>query len=290
MKKLIYYVKMLYQIFKRDVINKEDYKNAYNKVADTYQVWLEAMGKHTDFILDKKHMPFDKKIKILDFACGTGYITKKLLKLNIDCTITAVDYSDTMLKKVDVKNISNVNIINSDGIEFLKNTNEKFDIIYCGWALPYFNHNELISLFNKVLKKQGIVGVVSNSFGTLNNIEQIFIEVMKENLDQVSKPMMIGNNLPDGESELIRWFDKCGFSMLNITQGEEKFSFDKPEKLLDWLNETGAIAGTEQIFKDYEVIKPKIIDKIRKYKYSDDGKYIINHKFISGIFVKGGMT
>ena len=283
LKKIMFYTKVGYKLIKKDVINNEDYRREYNKVSTTYDHWLNEMAQFTDKIIKPEYIPKNNKLKILDFACGTGYISKSILEKNIDCEITAVDYSDKMLEKLKNLNDSRIKVVNCDGIEFLNNTEEKYDIIFFGWALSYFNYKELFKLFKKVLNHGGIVGIITNIQGTLSGIEDIFMEIMYKNHEEIIKPMDIRFNLPHGKEGLTEWFNQYGFEELEVEDGEVLVTFDEPKELLKWLNETGAAAGTKCIFKDYDLIKDSLIDEIRKRKHNN-GKYEINHKFAYGIF------
>lgn len=283
--KILFYSKIGYKLLKKEVVNQDDYRVEYDKISDTYGCWLSEMGRYSDNIINSKYIDMDEELKILDFACGTGYITKALLNKFEKYNITAVDQSSKMLEKVKAIDDDRVTIIKSDGIEFLKNSNEEFDIIFFGWALSYFNHNELLKLFNGVLKKQGILAIITNVDGTLDKIEKIFLDVMSEKQKEVIKPMDIKLNLPKGKEGLVKWCNQYGFKALETGEGEVFFSFKKPEELLEWLNITGAAAGTRKIFKDYNEVKPFIVEKIKKEKYKN-GVYEINHKFAYGVFRK----
>lgn len=283
--KILFYIKMGYKLLKKEVVSREDYRGEYDKVSDTYDYWLKEMGRYTDNIINSKYIDTDKELKILDFACGTGYITKCLLNKSSKYRITSVDQSNKMLEKLKGINNPRVTVIQNDGIEFLKSTNEKFDVIFFGWALSYFDHDELLKLFNKVLKPEGIVAIITNVEGTLDKIEKIFLTVMSENPKEVVKPMDIKLNLPKGTLGLDKWCNQYGFKALEVEEDEVFFRFKEPYELLHWLNITGAAAGTSKIFNNYNKIKPLIIEKIKEEKYKD-GIYEINHKFAYGIFRK----
>lgn len=282
-KEILFYSKIGLKLLKKDKVDKEDYKKDYNEVSDTYIQWLNKMGRFTDMIITDEYMVKDKKIKILDFACGTGYISQRLLEQDIDCEITAVDYSEKMLAELNKIKDARLRVINCDGIEFLKNTNEKYDIIYFAWALSYFDHKELFELFRKVLNPEGRVHIITNVKGTLGGIESIFLKVMYKRQEQLAKPMDIKFNLPNGKRGLTKWFNQYGFEEVKLEEDEVVIAFDNAEELIDWLSKTGAIAGTSHIFKDYTAIKEDLIEEIRKAKYKD-GKYEINHKFVYGIY------
>ncbi|WP_291583077.1 class I SAM-dependent methyltransferase [Clostridium sp. UBA6640] len=283
--KIWFYSKLGYKLIKKEVVNKDDYKEEYDKVSETYHFWLKEMSRYTDNIIHSKYIETDSELKILDFACGTGYITKSLLNKSVKYKITSVDQSNKMLEKLLNINDSRVTAIQSDGIEFLKTTNEKYDVIFFGWALSYFEHNELLELFNRVLKPGGILAIITNVEGTLDKIESIFLKVMNEKQKEVIKPMDIKLNLPKGKNGLVKWCSQYGFKALEVEEGEVFFNFKEPEELLQWLNITGAAAGTRKIFNNYNEVKPLIIEKIKKEKYKN-GMYEINHKFAYGIFRK----
>ena len=253
-KKCRFYMNMIHKIMKKEVVDVADYKASYNDVAGTYGCWVEKMGRFTDHII-KTHLICEKinngkkPIKVLDFACGTGYISRKLLLSSVPCEITAVDLSDKMLEVCSDLSLQGVELIHMDGMMFLENTTEQFDLILCGWALPYFSHKKLLKNFGRVLKKDGVIGVIANSKGTLDKMEKIFLKVMETNPHEVNKPMNITFDLPNGERGLKQWFEQQGFFPLEIYEGESIFSFDTGEALLDWLNQTGVMAGTKMIFK-----------------------------------------
>lgn len=282
-KKIEFYIKMGYKMLKKDVISSQDYEIEYNKVSKTYDHWLGEMGKFTDQMIKPNTAAIKGTLNILDFACGTGYITKSLMKKDIDCKVTAIDASKEMLNQLENLKDDRIKTFHGDGIEFLKNTNEKYDIIYFGWALSYFNYKELFPLFKKVLNPKGTVAIITNIQGTLQGIEEIFLKVMAQNPKEVVKPMDIAFNLPRGKDGLIKWFAKYRFQSLEVEEGEVFVRFNTPDKLLQWLNKTGAAAGTACIFQDYSFITKELIKEIKKTKYKD-GKYEINHKFAYGIF------
>lgn len=282
---ILFYSKLGLKLIKKDVVTKEDFREEYDLVAETYGQWLGEMGQHTDKIINTKFLEQSTEIKILDFACGTGYITKELLKKFPSYRITSVDQSEKMLQKLKDLNLVNSTIIQKDGLEFLKDSKEQFDRIYFGWALCYFDYHQLFPLFNAALKPGGTLSIITNIHGTLDKIEKIFLKAMRENKTEVVRPMDIKLNLPKDKKELSSWCKEFGFSALETGEGETVLKFKSPEELLDWLNITGAAAGTKKIFKDYDKVKPKIVEIIEKEKYTR-GFYEINHKFAYGVFRK----
>ncbi|NHJ33514.1 MAG: class I SAM-dependent methyltransferase [Asgard group archaeon] len=288
-KKLRSSMKMVYLFLTKRIVRSEDYRDEYNKVASTYQTWLNKMNKHTDSIIQVDHLKNKMNIHILDFACGTGYITEKILVSLMESAmkITAVDISDKMVEiaKNQISD-SRCSFLVQDGTDFLVGEmSEEYDAVFCGYALPYFNHRKIIKEIYRVLKKQGTAHFILNCKGTLKGIDEIYMDTMKEFSSSLSKIMEIRYQLPKDQNELKSWFEKRNFTTVFLDTVEEIVSFNTPEELYNWLRNTGAIAGTGHIFSEDKEIEESIIDKIRN-RCKHESKYQINHKFALGIFKK----
>lgn len=303
-RKTWFFTKMVFKMLNKEVVNQEDYKASYNEVASTYQHWIEQMGRFTDNIIKPELLMNQglkisegslinepggqQPVKVLDFACGTGYISRRIVEMGVPCEITAVDISERMLENCADLSDQGVKLVHMDGMDFLNGTEETFDVILCGWALPYFPHKALLKKFREKLRDGGMVGVIANRKGTLHKMEEIFLRVMADNPENVRKPMNISLQLPQGSEGLESWFRQYGFTTVEIDEGEVTFSFDTPEELLAWLNQTGALAGTMQIFDNYDKVKGDLLREIDKEKRRND-QYEINHTFVYGIFRNGGV-
>jgi ubiquinone/menaquinone biosynthesis C-methylase UbiE len=241
-------------------------KREYDDVAGTYSKWTDRMNKYTDEILRIDVLEKNKATKVLDFACGTGYITKKILSENSnpELRITAIDISEKMLEKAQTEiNDPRSEFILHDGLSFLKKQEDcEYDAIYCGYALPYFNRRKISKQFNRVLKPGGTLHLITNCRGTLKGIFEIYREIMKRDLSQINKIMEVGLNLPGSEKSLNAMFSKYKFDIIISKTVNEWITFDTPKKLYRWLKETGAIAGTGKVFINEEEYEEDIINKI----------------------------
>lgn len=97
----------------------------YSKKTYDYKVW------ELEKLLLKRILPRNKKLRILDFACGTGRISEYLEELKFK-NITGIDVSDEMLKIADkkLKSTDLLNIDVNDKNKLIKKNNI-FDIIVC---------------------------------------------------------------------------------------------------------------------------------------------------------------
>ncbi len=103
----------------------------------------------------------NKKIKILDIACGTGRIFQELTQNKKDIDYIGLDTSKEMLKELKKKYAkhTNISLILSDASKIpFKNNN--FDITYSYhllWHLPEEEQEKIIKEMIRVTKKGGIV-------------------------------------------------------------------------------------------------------------------------------------
>jgi len=245
------------------------------------------MGKYTIELIEKE-IP-KKNETILDFACGNGFLSKYLFKLNEEINIIGVDISEKLIEKCLLEN-NKIKYITLDGIEYLEEIaklpeEEKLDRIYTAWTLPYFNNDKLIKLFSSALKKEGLVFLISNSKNTLKNLDKVYRDVIVKHPKNLKKIMKISSNIPNGKLGLKKLFEKNAFKVLDIDEGEEIVKKSTALDLYNWLKKSGVSAGTEEMFEMNDEIKKSIIKAMEKRLYYDN-TYNINHKFVRGIFKK----
>lgn len=280
--------KTLSILFQRKWISHSDIAVSYDRTAPTYSRWNQVMGKHTLKMLRRIQIS-NPDISIMDLACGEGFITENLLSLYPDSkfSVDASDISPEMIKNARMR-IQNPHcrFTVSDAEDFLTEFNRKYDLICCGWALPYLGPNPAIKKIRNRLNSNGQVAVIMNAKGTLQNIESIFLKTMAKYPEQVQKLMNTAFHLPSGTSQLNHWFDRQGLKPAVTGEGNETVLFDSPAGVFNWLIETGALAGTEFLFEGHTIpedIKKSLIQGIGEQCQIND-HYQINHKFVWGIY------
>jgi ubiquinone/menaquinone biosynthesis C-methylase UbiE len=149
--------------YSKDIKYKQRTILVWNEVASYYHKrW--AKNEIGPFNVTKeliKNAKIKSGQKVLDLACGTGLVTKKILnKVGKKGEVYGIDSSNSALKiaKKWVGDKKNIHFVRGDAetIEF----NTKFDVITCQFALFFFP-NEQIVLKNmkKFLKKNGIIAL-----------------------------------------------------------------------------------------------------------------------------------
>ena len=102
--------------------------------------------------------------RVLDIACGTGIVTKKIkAKVGKKGHVVGIDTSMTAIKIAKkwnntATNNHNLDFINGDAEKF--NFTKKFDVVTCQYALFFFpNSQRALKNIAKNLKKTGILGI-----------------------------------------------------------------------------------------------------------------------------------
>ena len=142
--------------------------------------WLSSsnyINSFITFLLKKKSL--NKNSQILDIGCGRGKIfgclSRKLELINKPIGIDPVIHKDVD-KSIDFRN--------EDVFKFLKNNQNKFDLIMIKQTLHFFNkdkRSKLIKICKNYLKKNGVLIILS--LNTSNNEIPCF-KLMKQKLNR----------------------------------------------------------------------------------------------------------
>lgn len=101
------------------------------------------------------------KISVLDLFTGTGNISYEFASRG--CTrIISVDQNKSCIRFIQKKSMQlnfNINTIQSDCIKYIKNTKERFDVIFADPPYNYNHYDKLKDLIlqKKILKKEGVL-------------------------------------------------------------------------------------------------------------------------------------
>ena len=106
---------------------------------------------------------------VLEIGTGSGYFTAVLASLSKSVKSIEIhkELIDTAKEKIDVLNISNVELVNEDALN-LNLGNEKFDTIVVGCALPVISEN-----LKRALKLSGKLFIV---VGSKNQMHATLVE------------------------------------------------------------------------------------------------------------------
>ena len=168
----------------------------------------------------------NKGDKVLDLACGTGVVTKKIKqKVGSSGYVVGGDTSVTAIKIAKKWNghQSNLGFVNIDAENF--NFSKPFDIITCQYALFFFpNAQKALKNIKKNIKKTGKIGITVH--GAAKKVP-FFSSI----LDAVTE--LIPDYFPPGSPDLDRFgtksslseeVRKAGFSKITVKNFIFKFN------------------------------------------------------------------
>ncbi|GBD88589.1 cyclopropane-fatty-acyl-phospholipid synthase [bacterium BMS3Abin03] len=89
---------------------------------------------------------FNKDVRILELGCGRGIFLEFLIN-NGYKNVFGIDVSK---EQIDIAKAQNLNVEEISVLEYLKNNNEKFDLIFAIDLIEHFYKDELIPLFEGI--------------------------------------------------------------------------------------------------------------------------------------------
>ena len=150
-----------------------------------YEVWEKLAHKYNNLWVQKYSLgptrrevkkivlPLLEKnneLKILDIGCGTGQLIKEISDQHNKVNYLGIDVAENMID-VAKKNNKGKNVkFKTSSIESFE-SNEKYDIIICTHAFPYFpNKQEMIKKMAGLCNKKGQVIIVNSSTNSLKDL------------------------------------------------------------------------------------------------------------------------
>ena len=177
---------------------------------------------------------------LLEIGAGSGITTDAVLgKLNYKVLIKAVDNEQKMLTQAEqilADNLEQVELINSDILDYLRNTPDNyFDGVYSGWTI----HNLKPEIRNNLFKE---IGRVTKSGGFFVNGDKIAVNDGVQHQKNYDGFMKLLNKIGESgnhklEQEWMRHYEED--EVIKFTEQEQ-------EKLL----ENNGFSGVEFIFRE----------------------------------------
>lgn len=143
----------------------------FSRMTETAEYWNEKLDyihssridlwnlDYMEFLI-KKVWKIDKKINVLDFGCGNGYLAGAMMPfLPKGSTYTGIDISDTMIQ--DAKRIYNnseypVKFLCKNGYDYQET--EKYDVVICqAFLRELSNPKKALKKMLASLKSQGLI-------------------------------------------------------------------------------------------------------------------------------------
>ena len=200
--------------------------SVWNEVAPFYHKrW--AKNEIGPFAVTKKLLDSSKIKKsdsVLDLACGTGLVTKKLLdKVGKSGQIYAIDSSESAIKiaKRWIGSAKNLHFIRADAEKVQFNT--KFNVITCQYALFFFpNEQKVLRNMRRFLKKDGRIALAVHGKYNVPYFDSILEPIKKMIPDYLPKyPEMDRFGTKETFADAIK---KAGFKKIVVKKFVFKYS------------------------------------------------------------------
>ena len=153
---------------------------AWEKLASKYNTqWVQKYSlTPTRREVKKLVLPLleeNAELKILDVGCGTGQLIGEIREHYSEVNYLGIDVTKNMIEVATQNNSgSRIRFLNVSVDDFV--SDEKFDVIICTHAFPYFpNKSEAMQKMASLCSKGGKVIIVSSS---TNNVKDWFINLL----------------------------------------------------------------------------------------------------------------
>lgn len=189
---------------------------AWEKLAPRYNdQWVQKYSlRPTRREVKKLILPLlekDPDLKILDVGCGTGQLVGEISEFHRSVDYLGIDVTPGMIEIARRNNTGDrIRFQNISVDDFT--TKERFDIILCTHAFPYFpNKSAAMQKMSSLCKKGGRVIVVSAS---TNNPKDLFINLLVKTRTSRARYLSI--------KEMKRLFTSAGFTVSKVDVIREK--------------------------------------------------------------------
>ena len=244
--------------------SKKVYSHKMDPKSGLYTDDFPGMSSRHFFVLDFLSREINiKKKKIIDFACGQGGLLLKARQY-FDCeNLSGVEHSKNNIKTVHSrfkkKKLIPPKLYTSSIEEF--ETNKKFDVGFLTWTLCNCSEPlKIVKSLSSLIKKNGILLVAESARILVPFKKPIFnYFTYKKDLGHIHPWHWTLNSLTNIFKffgfEIIktnRYFDEDNLVLIfkNSQNYSQKFNFDDPKKIIDFLKRWKAESLQ---FKEYDI-------------------------------------
>ncbi len=150
-------------------------------------------------------------LKILEIGCGTAQLIKEISLDNKEISYLGIDVASNMLEIAKKDNVAdNIRFKNIAVEEF--DTNEKFDLIICTHAFPYFPNKEAVMKKISSLCDKGAKVVIANASN--NSLKDVIITFLLKATTSKASYLSI--------KDMKKLFDNAMFKCIDVKIIREK--------------------------------------------------------------------
>ncbi len=133
-----------------------NYHSSFNSVTNTSDdKIIKSLYAHYDYKILSTLNRYNKTSNILELGCGPGYLLQYLSAKGFNNTF-GIDISP---EQIEIAKSKGCNVMLTDALEFLKENENKYDVIFAFDFIEHFTKDELIEMSNLIHKSLNYGGV-----------------------------------------------------------------------------------------------------------------------------------
>ena len=211
----------------------EHVKKHFNDEATIYDINIKNLIPYYNQMVEAiiSSIPYEKtkRIKVIDFGCGTGTISKAVKMKYPDAEITCVDIAENMLEvaKDKLKEYDDINYVLADFQSF--ELDKKYDLVVSSLALHHLTTDKCKqNLYLKCYENLNQNGYFFNAdvvLASSDMLQQVYmdkwIEYMKRNVSEEEVqntwlPTYYNEDCPAKLADHIKWLAEIGFKDVDV--------------------------------------------------------------------------
>lgn len=196
-----------------------------------------------------RHLDLKGPRRVLDLACGTGYVSLEAAKKIPQGKVVGVDLSPLMITRAreDAKklNLNNIEFIQKDIRELLPTYREgDFDAGISCFALSYLGCDFLFKEFRRILGPQGQIGITTSSINSLTEWMPLFFRFLAEHGDRAAEFNIHEiPNMPLGADDLKTRMEAAGFQNIQVISQCIPLTFRDSQEAASFLISAGWLSN-----------------------------------------------
>jgi ubiquinone/menaquinone biosynthesis C-methylase UbiE len=261
----------------------------YSDASATYEdYWLSVASAPIDDLFAR--LQVSPGATAVDCGCGTGYSTTKLARMvGPRGKVIAIDLTEGMVVKAKQRirehRLANVEFRIGDVLEELRRLPaESVDVAVMTWLIGYVSCDEIFPLIKRILRPNGVIGLVAHLDRSPEVPLDVFEEITREDPQVLMKAVKM--KFPMNAQGTEVYLKNSGFEVGTLYEGTFDFLCHRGREVYDHVMKSGA--GSTFYFSlqpsAREPLAQEFVRRIEE-RYRGQSEIRIVHRYVVGIGV-----
>ncbi len=139
----------------REILYSNYHSSFNSKISVADDKILKSLYAHYDYKIYPIIKNYNKSASILELGCGPGYLLNYLRMKGFENSL-GIDISS---EQIEIATLKGNNVVEGDAIDFLRNSQNSFDMIFAFDFIEHFTKDELLEIAKLVYQKLNDGGV-----------------------------------------------------------------------------------------------------------------------------------